>query len=216
MLTVTKESQEIERKRRIAWEQEQEAKFTQRHAEMEKQILEMKQEIVTLKSCMGLHTNMSANDQRQPATATFQRQDNVSPMAVQQPTPQMSLSPVSNPSHANAQPTFVQGSSRQSFQQSMPTNVRSHSPDLMIIEPPSPQFIAVEGSRLHPDAPPASRKRPTPDIESDEESSDSDDESPPPRPTKRSNGHDTRCLTIQVCSFILCILLCGATENILI
>lgn len=200
MLTATKESQEIERQRRIAWEQEQEAKFTQRQAEMEKQMLEMKQEIVSLKALMGLHPNMSADDQRQPAATTFQRQGDGSPMVVQQPTPQTSQSPVSTSSYATIQPTFVQGSSSQPFQQPIPVN----SPDLMIIEPPSPQFITVEGSHLHPDAPPANpRKRPTPDVETDEGSSDlSDDESPPPRPLRRSNGHDTRCLTIQVGSFV--------------
>jgi len=107
MLTATKASQEIERKRRIAWEQEQEAKYTQRHAEMEKQMLEMKQEIISLKAFVGLHTDMSANDQRQPATTTFQRQGNGSPMVIHQPTPQTSQSPVST---LSAQPTFVQGS----------------------------------------------------------------------------------------------------------
>lgn len=208
MLTITKESQEIERKRRIVWEQEQEAKFTQRHAEMEKQILEMKQEIVSLKAFVGLRAELPANDQRQPAAGTFQRQDNASPMGMQQPTPQMSLSPVSHSSYANVQSTFVQGSSNQPFQQPMPVPVQSHFPDLMIIEPPSPQFIAVESSRLRPSSIPAnSRKRPTPDIDSDDESSksDDDDESPPPRPVRRANGHDSRCLTIQVCSnFFIC------------
>jgi len=199
MLTATKESQEIERKRRLAWEQEQEAKYIQRQAEMERRMLEMKQEIVSLKSSVGLN----ANDRSQLGYQA----PGFGPPMVQQPTPQTPLSPVSTSSQPHVQAAFLEGSSNQPFQQQFtPIDTHSHSPESMIIEAPSPQFIAVEGSRLHPDAP-NPRKRPTPDVESDgdDETSDSEgDDSPPHRTLRRTSGHDSRCLTIQVCFHFVC------------
>jgi hypothetical protein len=50
----TKQMGEIERRRRSAWEQEQEAKQTRREAEMEGQLVEMRQEIAALKAYVGL------------------------------------------------------------------------------------------------------------------------------------------------------------------
>ena len=198
MLTATKESQEIERKRRLAWEQEQEAKYTQRHAGMERQILEMRQEIVSLKASMGLNPNGS------PAMTGSHVSGNGAPIVVQQPTPLTSLSPVSTSSQSHIRPAFVEGSSSRPLrQQSIPTDVQTHSPESMIIDSPSPQFVAVEGSRLHSYAPsPNPRKRPTPGAETDEDEGSSEsgsDESPPQRSLRRVNGHDSRCLTIQVC-----------------
>lgn len=49
-LNSARESQEIEQKRRLAWEQEQEAKYTLRQAEMERRMLEMQQELGALKA----------------------------------------------------------------------------------------------------------------------------------------------------------------------
>jgi hypothetical protein len=197
MLTATKESQEIERKRRLAWEQEQEAKYTQRQAAMERQMLEMRQEIVSLKASFGLNPNMTAIDRSQLG----HQAPGCGPLTAQQPTPQTSLSPVSTSSQPHVQAAFVEGSSSRPFQQQpTPIDVHSRSPDSMTIDPPSPQFIAVEGSQLHPHAPDP-RNRPTPDAETDgdDETSDSEgDESPPQRSLRRTNGHDSRCLTIQV------------------
>ncbi|KAH9938263.1 uncharacterized protein B0H18DRAFT_966294 [Fomitopsis serialis] len=50
VLSSSKEAAELERKRRQAWEEEQEARFIQRQAEMERQMLEMRQELSQLKS----------------------------------------------------------------------------------------------------------------------------------------------------------------------
>lgn len=187
-----KEGEEIERKRRQAWEQEQEAKYNMRQAEMEKQILELKQEIVSLKSVIGLNPGMPASDQRQPPVDKLTNP--------QQPTPNISLSPESHSSPSNAQPTFVQGSSTQPYQQPAQTEPRSKSPDAMAVDQPSTQFIAV-----NPEIPASkTRKRPTPALDSDEESDSSDSDgsgSLPRRPYKRTNGHDARCLTIQVRRF---------------
>jgi hypothetical protein len=192
MLTATKESQEIERKRRLAWEQEQEAKYTQRQAEMERQMLEMRHEILSLRASAGLNPNMTTADRTQ--LGTYRPQGYGPHVVVQQPTPQTSQSPVST---SSVQPTFVEGPSSRPLQQ-----LQTPTDDLMISEPPSPRFIAVEGSQLHPDAPsPHPRQRLTPDAEMDEDdSSDSDgDGSPPQRNLRRKSGHDSRCLTIQVC-----------------
>jgi hypothetical protein len=203
MLTVTKESQEIERKRRLAWEQEQEAKYAQRQAEMERQMLEMRQEILSLKASVGMNPNMTAGDRGQLTTTSYQPSGYGMPMVVQQPTPQTSQaqSPVSTSSQSHFQPAFVEGSSNRPAQQhSTSSNVPSISPELLVMEPTSPHFIAVEGSQLHPDAPcPQKRSTPNADTDGDDESSDSEsDESPPHRARRRTNGHDTRCLTIQV------------------
>ena len=184
-----KEGEEIERKRRQAWEQEQEAKYNMRQADMEKQILELKQEIVSLKSVIGLNPGMPANDQRQPPVDKL--------TGPQQPTPSNSLSPESHTPSSNAQPTFVQSSSTQPYQQPTRIDPPSKSPDIMIVDQPSTQFITV-----NPEIPTSKpRKRPTPALGSGEEteSSDSDrNESLSRRPFKRANGHDSRCLTIQV------------------
>ena len=200
MFNATRESQDIERKRRLAWEQEQEAKFTQRQAEMERQMLEMRQELVSLKTSIGLNSDTGHG----------------AAMVVQQPTPQTSQSPVSTSSLSHVQLAFVEGSSSRPFHPHAPTNAQSHSPDFMAVEPPSPQFIAVEGSRLHPDAPspPANmRKRPTPDPPSDEDDESSESDSHSQRNLRRTSGHDSRCLTVQVCLNFLCIVGIDKTIN---
>lgn len=186
-----KEGEEIERKRRQAWEQEQEAKYNMRRAEMEKQILELKHEIVSLKSVIGLNPGMPANDQRQPPVDKL--------TGPQQPTPNNSLSPESHSPMNNAQSTFVQGSSTHPYQQPTRTDPMSKSPDVMVADQSPTQFVAVNPETLTS----RTRKRPTPAPGSDSgtEGSDSDadgNESLPRRPFKRANGHDTRCLTIQV------------------
>lgn len=144
VLMATKESQEIERKRRLAWEQEQEAKYTQRQAEMERQMLEMRHEIVSLKASIG---GTAKTDLRQQPMSAFG-----SP-TMQQPTPQSSLSPISTFSHIQTQPTFVQGSSNRPFQQPTPSTAQTPSPNLEATNTITTRFITVEGSQLHPDAP---------------------------------------------------------------
>ncbi|KAJ4497820.1 hypothetical protein C8R41DRAFT_758793 [Lentinula lateritia] len=50
VVTQTSQAQENERKRRQAWEQEQEERYSQRQAELERQMLEMQREIYSLRS----------------------------------------------------------------------------------------------------------------------------------------------------------------------
>ncbi|KAF8195723.1 hypothetical protein K438DRAFT_782156 [Mycena galopus ATCC 62051] len=88
----TKQAQEIERTRRLAWEAEQEAKYARRQAEMERQMLDMRNEIAQLRSLLGATPNGS------PAIANLRN-----------PRPASPISPVSQPS-AHSQ-HFLQGSS---------------------------------------------------------------------------------------------------------
>ncbi|KAF9076805.1 hypothetical protein BDP27DRAFT_1413953 [Rhodocollybia butyracea] len=58
----TNQAHENERKRRMAWEQEQEERYTQRQAELERQMMEMRQELYSLRSAFGAsHTSPQAH-----------------------------------------------------------------------------------------------------------------------------------------------------------
>ena len=204
MLAATKEAQEIERKRRIAWEQEQEAKFAQRQAEMERQLLEMKQEIQILKGTAP-STNISQPDlARPPANQTASL---AFPAIVQQPSPQLSESSTPVSLHGRSQPAFVQGSSSRPIQ---PPHTSAVIPDDATLTPFSPQFIAMDGLDTQSEATRRSPELVTSEKDSQEDSDSSGDSSdngsPPPRSSRhRYNG---RCLTIQV-RFALCVLIIG-------
>ncbi|KAF8076546.1 hypothetical protein FPV67DRAFT_1445174 [Lyophyllum atratum] len=211
VVAATRESQEIERKRRVAWEQEQEAKFAQRQAEMERIMLEMRQEITTLRSNAGGYTNPSTS------TGLLTPQHNMSPpLAVQRPPqPASPISPISRPS-SYTYPTFVQGSSSQpslghhsydgDFQMSSqlePIIVETPAPS--VTPSPSPQLTFVQPSQLHHQlsvSPGNPRKRQTSDLSSDDEGDASSDSSASNngRRLKRVSHHDKRCLTIHVSS----------------
>ena len=81
-LASTREAQEIEHKRRIAWEQEQEAKYKLRQAEMERRMVEMQQEITALKARVAFSSPTSSA----PSVTVPQLQYS----APQQPTPNTS------------------------------------------------------------------------------------------------------------------------------
>ena len=83
------------------------------------------------------------------------------------------------PNQDSSYPLFVQGSST---------------------DPISYQGNGVSDSIANTDdnQTPPSRKRTTSPSSDDDDSSEYDDFSNPPRPAKRINGHDTRCLTMQV------------------
>ena len=51
-IAATRDAQESENKRRAAWEQEFEAKYQQRQAETESQLVQMKRQIAHLKACV--------------------------------------------------------------------------------------------------------------------------------------------------------------------
>ncbi|CCL99429.1 uncharacterized protein FIBRA_01447 [Fibroporia radiculosa] len=61
VLTATKEATENERKRRVAWEREQEDRYVRRQAEMEKQMDQMRRELLELKSLVGSITQPSTH-----------------------------------------------------------------------------------------------------------------------------------------------------------
>ncbi|KAI0327783.1 hypothetical protein GY45DRAFT_1327227 [Cubamyces sp. BRFM 1775] len=148
------EAAAAERKRRIAWEREQEAKSLQRQREMERQILDMREEIHMLKAYIRLHPHIPAPGVIQdpsifnaiPSTAHIEP---ASPAL--EPSPHTPLSPISPvPAHpAVPQTLFVEGPS------SHPLNTQQHhvpsplydaySPALHVISPPAstsstPQF----------------------------------------------------------------------------
>lgn len=136
-LQATREAQERETQRRIAWEQEQEMKYRQRQAEMELQISEMRRQISVLQSALaqnaptagssgspaipldttGISPNCSPNmSDSHPVTGLFTPQYSMSP-AVLPSRPHQSIQPVSPvspilqnpPSYSTSH--FVQGSS---------------------------------------------------------------------------------------------------------
>ncbi|RDB22541.1 hypothetical protein Hypma_010034 [Hypsizygus marmoreus] len=205
IVAATRESQEIERKRRLAWEQEQEAKYTQRQAELERLVFEMRQEISTLRSNANAKPSAAA-------TGLITPQHHLSPpLAVQRPPqPASPISPVFQV--ASSSYAFVQGSSNQplpghqpyhdDFQMPPQPEITSDEPPIPAITPsPSPQLTFVQPSQLHHEvsvSPVNRRKRQTPELSSDEEgnSSDSSSSNNGP-PLKRVNHHDKRCLTIH-------------------
>lgn len=210
IVVATRDSQEIERKRRLAWEQEQEAKYTQRQAEMERQMLELRQEISKLRS---------ASTNPPPSSGLLTPQYSNSPaLAVQRPQLASPVSPVSQPS-SYTHPMFVQGSSTQPMhshathfdEPNYNTQQQTFEEPTPAIEPPpssvtpapSPHFSFVHSSQMHEtSASPANRrKRASSQLSSDEEDNgDSSDSSVSThgRPAKRRSGHDKRCLTVHV------------------
>ena len=64
-LSVTREAQENEYRRRVAWEQELEAKYQQRQVETETQLTEMKREIAYLKTCVASLLHQQPHDTTQ-------------------------------------------------------------------------------------------------------------------------------------------------------
>lgn len=193
LLAATKEANEIERKRRLAWEQEQEARFTQRQAEMERQMLEMRQEIQLLKGNTPASAHTSQNDPTQPTIN--QTANHTLPAITQQPSPQLSESSTPVGLHAQSRPTFVQGSS------SRPMHASHASPIILtdaMTRLPSPEYMHMDGMETQSEAG-TGRGQTTPGIDSQdgsESSASSDDESPPQRSSRHK--YNGRCLTIQV------------------
>ncbi|KAH9899989.1 hypothetical protein C8Q73DRAFT_817496 [Cubamyces lactineus] len=204
------EAAAAERKRRIAWEREQEAKTLQRQKEMERQILDMREEINMLKAYITSHPHIPTPGIIQgpsivntiPSTAHIEP---VSPTL--EPSPQTPLSPISPvPTHpAVPQALFVEGSS------SHPLNAQqyhvhpSFSPaSAEHLAPPTPQSTGitntpVPSSPLPEAIPPRKRPRLVAEDESDYQSDTDDDADDPSaeRGGQRRNGHDGRCLTIH-------------------
>ncbi|TFK92223.1 hypothetical protein K466DRAFT_252729 [Polyporus arcularius HHB13444] len=205
-----------ERERRVAWEREQEAKATQKQAEMERQILGMRQELSMLKTYISLHPNMAPPadlHQREyvQTIPTSARIEPASPFMEPEPSPQSPMSPIS------PMPMFVEGSSSrplvaqvaysESLQNASPPVLQNASPPVLqsawpLLGPPTPQSMGASPSPAHTPVPQSnSLKRPrlVLEDESDYDTDTEDDSDTPPsdRSHRRKNGHDNRCLTIH-------------------
>lgn len=206
-----------ESKRRVAWEQEQEAKNAQTQAAMEQRLSSVQEELAILKAYITMHPNLAPPTAVQSSyvntISTTARIEPASP--VPEPcSPQSLISPES-PFPRSISAEFVQGSS------SRPLSVHSIDALYVIEEVPSPALSArttlghIPQSPLIPQSVGATPNTPaaTPEPESntrkrsrrvleDDTDYDSDSEGsdapPTDRPLRRKNGHDDRCLTIHV------------------
>lgn len=202
-LASTREAQEIERRRRIAWEKEQEAKYRLGQAEMERRMLEMRQEITALKARVAFSSpasssavGASVNVQSNPALSQHSQLEYTSlASSSQQPTPSTSptLSYPSTPA-ALCSPAAGQPAAGPSTDPILDGAEASTSTAYL----PSPllpctRFVNVNPLSSHRNVKGHST------AGSDSEEPNSEDESPPPPyRVRRKNHHDTRCLTIQV------------------
>lgn len=216
-LRSAREGAETERKRHLAWEREQEAKYTQRQADMERQMHELRQEISLLKAYISLHPSMDIN----MLSDVLPLSARITPVPLPPEESETISSPAttaSQPSVAVQTPQYIQGSSSQPLNPdrvettSQPPSTSSGS-QLIFMEEWNP-----EAQRSHRSRAPPTRDSSSPSLsqqdtslrrseEFDYSSGDDDDESSTSAHTdehmsrKRLNGHDARCLTIQVCDF---------------
>ncbi|KIK67979.1 hypothetical protein GYMLUDRAFT_36783 [Collybiopsis luxurians FD-317 M1] len=178
----TSQAQENERKRRRVWEQEQEERYAQRQAELERQMMEMRQELSSLRSAFagGPTADLHITSHHLP---TLNQQQHYSPL-----------------SHVSE--TFVQGSSSQPIRQYAPDTSTTHLVSMSpqhgspISSPPpssssaspmlSPLTVSPMGMTIL--SPETSRKS----MES-ERSSDSR----PSSPAHARNHYQRKCRTIQ-------------------
>jgi hypothetical protein len=208
MVSSTREAQEIERKRRLAWEQEQEAKYAQRQAQTERELFDMRQEMELLRS--------NIKDLRNFQRSGVLTSHSTSPVSSEHRSHQP-VSPVSPVLQTATHPSqvFVQGSSSDPLS-AQPSYYHAHQlettqdrhpqefvpPSQSITPTPSPQLTLVEASRPFPENPTShrkSRKRQNSELSSSTDSSSSESSRrSQSRPQKRISHHDKRCLTINV------------------
>ncbi|KAJ7507970.1 hypothetical protein B0H11DRAFT_2185486 [Mycena galericulata] len=182
LVAATKHAAEIERTRRLAWEAELEAKYIQRQAETERQILDLRAEVAHLRALVPAngHSPLFMS----PALANLSH----SPLFASPTIANLGQSPISPVSQPSSQqlPQFVQGSSR---------GLPSNAPERTLTPPTSRDDSEAPSSA----APRTRRKRRRADRSSDDESgSASDDSSASSRPApRRTDHHDKRLLTVQ-------------------
>ncbi|KAJ7094619.1 hypothetical protein B0H15DRAFT_969605 [Mycena belliarum] len=185
LVASTKQAQEIERTRRLAWEQEQEAKYIQRQAEMERQMLEMRSEISTLRSIINAtHSPLFTPHNGSPAIANLRH-----------PRPATPISPVSQPSSHSQQ--SVQGSSRLQppYYTNDSINALNHAlefPPRAATRSPSRNDSETESSVSR-----RRRKRRRFAPSSGDETGSASDSSSCPPAQRRTDHHDKRLLTVQ-------------------
>ncbi|KAF9247344.1 hypothetical protein BU15DRAFT_84857 [Melanogaster broomeanus] len=200
-LASTREAQEIELKRRIAWEEEQEAKYKLRQAEMERRMLEMRQEITALRARVTLNTPASASCGGAPSDYTSNparlqhSQPEYYPPHIEQQQPTPTTSPAL--SHSSTPVTLSSPALASSNQPGSdapdPTEPSASVPYLLSPSLPPTRFISMDPSSSRRNT----RKRSIVDSDSEGELSSDDDPPPPQHRIRRKNHHDTRCLTIQ-------------------
>ncbi|KAF8913783.1 hypothetical protein CPB84DRAFT_1720486 [Gymnopilus junonius] len=147
-VAATQSAQEAEQKRRLEWEQEQEAKYTQRQAEMEKTMLEMTTEIKALRATVdNLTTKQTPVMTGLPTPPQYM----VSPVLSQQiassviSSHSISLAPQAS---LNTQPMFIQGSSNNPLPNaySNPSNYSMDTNTVPGLSPQSPPQPQIENS----------------------------------------------------------------------
>lgn len=174
--------QQAEENRRIAWEREHEAKLVQILEETERRFRTMQEEIDSLKEYIR-HGHVES------ATTTISTaSQNSAPEVSRDLTPFQDFPQDHTPNQDASYPLFVQGSST---------------------DPAPYHSNGISDGLVNTDeSVPYTRKRTTSPSSGDDESSEDDELSSAQRPSKRINGHDTRCLTIQVHRVILFIEFC--------
>lgn len=165
-----KEFEQKEKSRRLAWEREQEARFAQIREENERRFRTMQEEIDSLKVYIQHFESATTT-----VSAVSQRSV---PEPLRDPTPFQDLPQDHLSNQDTSYPLFVQGSSTD------PTPHQSNG--------------RLDSLANTDDSVPYTRKRTTSPSTGVDESSEEDEPFNAQRPSKRINGHDTRCLTIQV------------------
>ena len=201
----TKEADVLEKQRRMAWEKEQEERFSKREAELEKQVQEMQEEIDRLKA----HINSAPSPSPSGVYTPIASSESETP-SVGETFPEAPLSPESTSFHQV--PQFVEGSSRHAVtEQTRPLdNSQEPSPGSgtasevpLLAYPLTPRGFSAEPTSLPSTAQSNVRKRHSPPMYSDSEeesTSDTSDASPMDNPKKRRNGHDKSIRTVHVCT----------------
>ncbi|KAF7352656.1 hypothetical protein MVEN_01231300 [Mycena venus] len=189
LVASTKQAAEIERTRRMAWEQEQEAKYVQRQAEMERQMLDMRNEIAQLRGLLNANRGS-------PVYTPYSGSPAIANLRHPAPRPASPISPVSQPSSHSQQQQFVQGSSR--MQPSYPTLSDALQDPMVIPRPVTPSSSLRDDSEAPSSATRSRSRKRRRSVLSDDESggSVSDTSSSCSRP-RRTDHHDKRILTIQ-------------------
>jgi hypothetical protein len=172
-LNSTREAQENENKRRIAWEQALEAKYQQRQAETETQLAEMKREIDCLKECVASLLHQQSEGTAQTSGSGYLLDEHGSP----------SLAVLPGSSLEKPPPLVSHGSG---------VSGQLHKPS-MLIDSPSPSASPCRSNRKRSTPPLNHRESDSGDSESETSQS-----STGKRPQKRINNHDKTCYTIQV------------------
>ncbi|KAG6903491.1 hypothetical protein C0995_005514 [Termitomyces sp. Mi166 len=206
LVASTREAQEVERKRRLEWEHEQEARYAQQQAEMARKLQELTQEVITLRASNNVHPTPPSS------SGLLTPQHMMSPSLTIQQSPQLAspISPISQPS-SYQYPTFVQGSSNQAFHDQQVYDNRfqpSPHPEPPVLQTPvsavtpspSPHLTSVQPNEAPQNLsvlPSHGKKRQSSELSDSDSESGSENSSTSTHRVKRINHHDTRCLTIH-------------------